>query len=63
MKKVEKLKEEKSIDNPMEGRRELVKKQLEEAIMEREKLTSLIYKCQGALELLDSMENKEEDSD
>ena len=34
------------------------KEQLEKAVMEREKLMSLIYKCQGALELLDSMEKK-----
>ena len=63
MKKVEKAKKEESIDISVEDRRQIIKDQLEKAVMEREKLMSLIYKCQGALELLDSMENKEEDND
>ena len=63
MKKVEKAKKEEPTDFSVEDRRQMIKDQLEKAVMEREKLMSLIYKCQGALELLDSMENKEEDND
>ena len=61
MKKVEKVKEEKPIETSVEDRRGIIQEQLEKAIMEREKLMSLIYKCQGALELLDSMEGKKSD--
>ena len=61
MKKVEKVKEEKPMETSIEDRRDIVQGQLEKAIMEREKLMSLIYKCQGALELLDSMEGKDND--
>ena len=62
MKKVEKVKEEKPIETSVEDRRGIIQEQLEKAIIEREKLMSLIYKCQGALELLDSMKG-EKDSD
>ena len=58
MKKVEKAKNEDSIDFSVEDRRKMIKEQLEKAVIEREKLMSLIYKCQGALELLDSMGKK-----
>ena len=61
MKKVEKTKKEDPVDFSAEDRREMIKDQLEKAVMEREKLMSLIYKCQGALELLDSMEGKKSD--
>ena len=63
MKKEEKQEKKESLDISIEDRKQMIKDQLEKAVMEREKLMSLIYKCQGALELLDSMENKEEDND
>ena len=62
MKKVEKTKKEDPMNFSVEDKRKMIKEQLEKAVIEREKLMSLIYKCQGALELLDSMENKEEDN-
>ena len=62
MKKVEKTKNEDSIDFSVEDRRKMIKEQLEKAVIEREKLMSLIFKCQGALELLDSMEEKKDNN-
>jgi hypothetical protein len=55
MAETKKIKEEKSV----EDRKQMIKDQLEKAVMEREKLMSLIYKCQGALELLDDMEDND----
>ena len=63
MKKEEKQEKKESLDISIEDRKQMIKDQLEKAVREREKLMSLIYKCQGALELLDSMENKEADND
>ena len=57
MSKVEKVKKEEkeSLDISQDDRRNMINGQLENAVKERERLTTLIYKCQGALELLDSM--------
>ena len=46
-----------------EDRRKMIEDQLSNAIKKREEYTSLIFKCQGALELLDTMESEEKNND
>ena len=45
-----------SKDKSLEDKRKAIESQLENALNKREDYTTLIYKCQGALEFLDSME-------
>ena len=47
-------KEESSVST--EDRKKQIQKQLEHAVKQREEYTSLIFKCQGALELLETMD-------
>ena len=50
-------KEENKEEITIEEKRKMIQDRLDNAVSERDKLTSLIFKCQGALELLDSMDN------
>tara|TARA_R110002020_G_scaffold161061_4_gene345834 strand:+ start:2109 stop:2312 length:204 start_codon:yes stop_codon:yes gene_type:complete len=45
----------------VEDRRDMINAQLENALKERDRVTTLIFKCQGALELLDSIEKGKND--
>ena len=51
-----KIKEKQKKEISTAERKEQIQKQLQNAIKQREEYTSLIFKCQGALELLDTME-------
>ena len=44
-----------------EDKRVAIQKQLENAMQKRDEYHALVYKCQGALELLDSMEKDNND--
>ena len=57
MKKEEKQEKKESLDISIEDRKIMIQERLDNAMKERDNLTSLIFKCQGALELLDSMDN------
>ena len=57
----EKVKKEKDVLFPGEDRRKMIEDQLKTAVHKRDEYTTLIYKCQGALELLDSMNEEEND--
>jgi hypothetical protein len=54
----EKAKQEKDVPISKEDRRKMIEDQLKTAVQKRDEYTTLIFKCQGALELLDSMEEE-----
>ena len=58
MGKTKKEKKEEVVEYSLEKRRTMVIEQLEKAMKEREKITTLIIKCQGALELIDSLDEE-----
>ncbi len=57
---VEKKDKVESKDKSLEDKRKSIESQLENALKKREEYTNLIYKCQGALEFLDSMEKDDD---
>ena len=59
----EKIKKDESVSFSTEDRKKMIEDQLSTAIKKREEYTSLIFKCQGALELLDSIENDGKNND
>ena len=63
MPKKEKIKKDESVSFSTEDRKKMIEDQLSTAIKKREEYTSLIFKCQGALELLDSIENDGKNND
>ena len=63
MKKDKEIKKEDSIEFTLEERKNMIQDQLKQALLDKERLIVLIHKCHGALELIDSMEEKKEDND
>ena len=63
MKKDKEIKKEDSIEFSLNERRNMIQDQLKQALLDKERLIVLIHKCHGALELIDSMEEKKEDND
>ena len=59
----DKIKKEKEKEVPIskEDRKKMVEDQLKVAVQKRDEYTHLIFKCQGALELLDSMGEEKND--
>ena len=57
MKKEEKQEKKESLNISVEDKKKMIQERLDNAMKERDGLTTLIFKCQGALELLDSMDN------
>ena len=51
-------KEQKFEDFSIEERRKMITEQLKSALSEREKYSTMIFKCQGALEALDGLKNE-----
>jgi hypothetical protein len=52
-----KVKEQKFEDFSIEERRKMITEQLKSALAEREKYSTMVFKCQGALEALDGLKN------
>ena len=63
MKKDKEIKKEDSIEFSLNERRNMIQDQLKQALLDKEREIVLIHKCHGALELIDSMEEKKEDND
>ena len=51
----DKAKAEKDVPISEEDRRKMIEDQLSNALKKRDEYTTLIFKCQGALELLEDM--------
>tara|TARA_R100000808_G_scaffold1002_1_gene4773 strand:- start:1157 stop:1321 length:165 start_codon:yes stop_codon:yes gene_type:complete len=45
----------------LEEKRNTIIAQMDKAIQKRDEYHALVFKCQGALEVIDSMEDKEND--
>ena len=63
MKKDKEIQKEDSVEFTLEERKNMIQDQLKQALLDKERVTVLIHKCHGALELIDSMEEKKEDND
>ena len=57
-KKDKKDSKDESLSFSNDERRKMIQNQLEDSIKRRDEYTTLIYKCQGALELLDSIKEE-----
>jgi len=61
MAETKKVKKEDALSFSIGERKDMIKQQLQQALNEREKYNNLVFKCQGALELLEGMDGEKGD--